>query len=128
MTSDMQAPAMRLVELPNLPQFRPDNDKVRSSIIDFQIQSADVLASEASCADVELIIMSFVSIKKLFYFQDSFCDLTALKEHLLDEYLITAVCVHLNDRNWVRLSANVYNTIEDYEKLRDAVLAISQAN
>ena len=55
-----------------------------------------------------------------------FCDLSSLRDHLCEKYRITTVCLRINGKDWVRLSANVYNCIEDYEKLRDAVLDLLQ--
>ena len=39
------------------------------------------------------------------------------------EYSVQAAFSEFNDQTWLRMSANVYNTKEDYLKLRDALIA-----
>lgn len=48
----------------------------------------------------------------------------ALRARLLDEYRIEVPVVPVGDRLWLRLSAQVYNSLEDFERLRTALRAL----
>lgn len=52
--------------------------------------------------------------------------MTVLMRTLYVKYNVTTVCLGIQGRNWVRLSANVYNKLGDYEQLRDAILDLQK--
>ena len=58
------------------------------------------------------------------YLQNLFGDMSSLMRRLMVDYEITTVCLGIQGKCWVRLSANVYNSLHDYERLRDAILDI----
>ncbi|ESN94212.1 hypothetical protein HELRODRAFT_164009 [Helobdella robusta] len=51
-------------------------------------------------------------------------DVSDIMSHLWDEFKIQTVCIKMYNKAWIRLSVNVYNTFEDYEKLGDAILSM----
>lgn len=51
-----------------------------------------------------------------------------LKEMLYNEYQIEIPIMNLNNQNYIRYSINVYNTIDDLEKLKSALLDIKNKN
>jgi len=51
-------------------------------------------------------------------------DITVLMKDVWDRFHVQAVFVFIDNEPWCRVSASVYNVLEDYEKLADAVLAI----
>jgi isopenicillin-N epimerase len=53
-------------------------------------------------------------------------DALAVHDRLIDEYGVEIPVTALGDRLWARLSAQIYNEPEDYERLGRAVLALKQ--
>lgn len=54
--------------------------------------------------------------------QDAFCDLGSLNSVLRgSRFNLATVVLVINKEPWVRLSANIYNVIEDYHKLGNAI-------
>ena len=51
-------------------------------------------------------------------------DIIQLTQIVWQRFNVQAVFLTLNNQPWTRISANVYNTIEDYERLGNAVLAL----
>ena len=49
-----------------------------------------------------------------------------LIQHLFDEYRVEVPVVEINEEWFVRISAQVYNDIEDYHRLGDAIAALSR--
>ena len=47
-------------------------------------------------------------------------------EELAENYNVTSMIRFVDGEPWVRVSAQIYNTMEDYEALADAVLDIKR--
>lgn len=47
-----------------------------------------------------------------------------LIKRLVDDFKVIGCCVVIENELYIRISAFVYNSIEDYERLRDAILAL----
>ena len=45
---------------------------------------------------------------------------------LMDRFNIVVPCVYCQGAPYVRISANIYNTMEDYDKLADAILQLNK--
>ena len=52
-----------------------------------------------------------------------FDDAASLRMRLLARHRVVAAIVPIEGRTWCRVSAQIYNTAADYERLRDAILA-----
>lgn len=57
-------------------------------------------------------------------FRNMIRDIEELTKDVWDRFQIQSVFVSVNDQPWCRISASVYNVIEDYEKLADAILTL----
>lgn len=51
-----------------------------------------------------------------------FTDYPEILFELNEKFAINTSAFYLNGEPWVRISCQIFNTISDYEKLRDAVL------
>ena len=56
--------------------------------------------------------------------QDGMFDKTSLMRNLWHRFKVQAMFFQLEHQPWVRISTAIYNTIEDYEKLADAILTL----
>ena len=61
-------------------------------------------------------------IMVIYFFQVVFDGYRSLQQCLRDQYNIDALCLYVHGKPYVRLSAYVFNHIDDYQKLADAVL------
>ena len=51
-------------------------------------------------------------------------DIADLTKIVWQRFHVQAVFISINNEPWVRISANVYNVLHDYELLADAILEL----
>lgn len=56
--------------------------------------------------------------------QEGMCDKTSLMRDVWNRFKVQALFYEEGKQPWVRISAMVYNTLQDYEKLADAILTL----
>jgi len=56
--------------------------------------------------------------------QDGMFDKTSLMKDVWHRFKVQSLFFQQGGQPWVRISAMVYNTMEDYEKLADAILTL----
>ena len=71
---------------------------------------------------ITLILHSHVSY--LVCLQAVFGDMNPMMITLYERFHVSCAVLIVRGKVWVRLSAFVYNTMADYDKLRDAVLVL----
>ena len=69
-------------------------------------------------------LFAFVSISTRLYIQDGMFDKPSLTKDVWHRFKVQTTFFEQDGQPWVRISANVYNTIEDYEKLANAILTL----
>jgi len=56
--------------------------------------------------------------------QDGMFDKTSLMKDVWHRFKVQVIFFQQDGQPWVRISAMIYNTVEDYEKLADAILTL----
>ena len=80
------------------------------------LQVTSVLVVDQTCVSIVFDLL----------FQAVFSDVHTLMYGLYSRFKITVVVLGIHNKVWVRMAANVYNQMSDYEALRDAVLTLKQ--
>jgi len=75
-----------------------------------------VLSKDIKC----LHYVAYISTR----LQEGMFDKTSLMKDVWHRFKVQSLFFQQDEQPWVRISANVYNTIEDYEKLANAILIL----